>query len=183
MSKLVYCLPCGTRRKDVPATTERDGDPMCFGCAKMHDAPLPPAERIKTILCRRGCGKSPHRGRCAGEKVRSAAADAAKVVSRMPEPRAVAALAAQGKAMLKGRTIPLAEIPDSGVRVTGRIGELWETLMSLPAGTAWEEPCATAKQAAMTDRHMKIKARKRGVTIISKRIGTRYFCARPLEGK
>ncbi len=84
MKKGTWCLECAERGREVLASVMVDGDPLCAACARVASvpealastgqepvvAPEPEQKAVEQRLCRRGCGRLVHPGRCAGASLR-----------------------------------------------------------------------------------------------------------------
>lgn len=196
MGRFQYCVRCGEERRDVEATLIVDGDPLCAMHARIAavvDAVAAravenPVQHGRILLpgavCSRGCGNAPHRGLCAK-------ASSARRGSELPEPAPISE--SLDDLVLKDRRagemdtlvcveIPASEVPSGRERHIGRLGELWLRLMATDFEKALKVKCRDADHAGATARHMTLKARKAGVEIISRKVGTEYFCQRVKPG-
>lgn len=208
MSKAKWCVRCGEERTDTPATDEVDGDPLCgmhariayaleAGCAvKVQGSPVvdpveleeaaaapaaPAPVRNHTLrrLCRRGCGKESHYGRCVGEEYLPRTVKAKAVPIAPIAPIAAEEIGGGEMDVLVCEEIAVSDVPSGRERQAGgRMGMLWLRLMALPEGTALKVKCRDAEHAGQTNQHLKSKAARMDIRIGRRRVGNLFYCWR-----
>ena len=198
---LGYCIPCGQRRRDVPATVVIDGDPLCDACARDMDAGA--IAKVASViagaeaeqesapeprLCSRGCGEQAHRGLCKGQKRPPAAERARGLMAKLPPAKlevgdAIVPLTRAERGVradrLVAEEINVDDVPEATQprrHPQGRIGELWERFLRLAPGRSLKVKCRTPTHVASTDRELAKKAAKAGLALESRRVGADYYC-------
>ncbi len=194
MARNQYCIPCGELGRDVNAVVVIDGDPMCASHAltasrSSVDAAAETIGNTETSVsalpdlepCRRGCGRPKHRGMCKGHGGRGSATRvslAATVVELVKAKVEVVKSEECEMDVLVCEEVPVETVPSGQARVLGRMGALWLRLMATPYGTALKVKCRDVDHASHTGRHLKVKAKKAGVDVVSRRVGAEFWCYR-----
>lgn len=157
---MTWCLTCATSnpRRETPATTTVDGDPMCGACAVAAggvfvERPTP----TKPTLCTRGCGRPTHRGRCQ------------QWLPKLPPQVDTAKLQCASKGLAVQRIEPPPLNLGHGLRIIertnlpdepqkpSRLGAIIAAMEKLKDGEALEIPCSGHKQLRETVRRFKLR--------------------------
>ncbi|GGA80852.1 hypothetical protein GCM10011507_35100 [Edaphobacter acidisoli] len=181
---------------------DRNAEPdIVKAAAQPESATSQQESELETRLCPRGCGKHPHRGRCAGpmtpaerravrkERTDEIVADVLKddlpeiAVSRVASSHVPLTLAARGVRAdrLIAEEISVKDVPEASQprrHPQGRIGELWERFVRLEPGRALKVKCRNPTHVASTDRELARKARKAGIALEGRRVGSDYYCSK-----
>lgn len=81
---------------------------------------------------------------------------------------------------LVAQKVSIADIPkvDAPRHPQGRIGELWALFQSLGTGESLKVKCRDTTHVGCTDRGLRLKAKRVGMKVESRRIGSDYYCWR-----